>query len=112
MAKKKVKKKVTRKKVARKKAQATPPGAKITARDKQTLSNLKDLADKVVSSAKRLKDPHVDIPSRTLSNVKYSPRKRIIEMGKNTNRRELFNLNQAKAYMQTMLVANGCKELN
>jgi DNA topoisomerase-6 subunit A len=32
-------------------------------------------------------------------------------MGRNTNRRELFNLSQAKAYMQTMLVASGCKRL-
>jgi DNA topoisomerase-6 subunit A len=32
-------------------------------------------------------------------------------MGSNTNRRNLFNLNQAKSYMQTMLVARGCKTL-
>ena len=31
----------------------------------------------------------------------YKPRKRIIEMGNATNRRQLFNLSQAKAYMQT-----------
>ena len=28
-------------------------------------------------------------------------------MGSNTNRRQLFNLSQAKSYMQTMLVASG-----
>jgi DNA topoisomerase-6 subunit A len=32
-------------------------------------------------------------------------------MGKNTNRRQLFNLSQAKSYMQTMLVASGAKQL-
>ena len=32
-------------------------------------------------------------------------------MGSNTNRRQLFNLSQAKSYMQTMLVASGCKQL-
>ena len=51
------------------------------------------------------------IPSRTLSNVRYSPRKKIIEMGGNKNRRQLFDLSQAKAYMRTMLVASGCKQL-
>jgi DNA topoisomerase VI subunit A len=50
-------------------------------------------------------------PRRSLSNVRYNKRKRFIEMGKNTNRRELFNLSQAKSYMQTMLVASGCKQL-
>ncbi|MEC7109357.1 MAG: DNA topoisomerase IV subunit A, partial [Planctomycetota bacterium] len=55
--------------------------------------------------------PHLDIPSRSLSNVKFNKSKRFIEMGKGTNKRELFNLSQAKSYMQTMLVASGCKQL-
>jgi DNA topoisomerase-6 subunit A len=32
-------------------------------------------------------------------------------MGGQTNRRQLFNLSQAKSYMQTLLVATGCKQL-
>ena len=32
-------------------------------------------------------------------------------MGNSTNRRQLFDLAQAKAYMRTMLVASGCKKL-
>ena len=32
-------------------------------------------------------------------------------MGTGTNRRELFNLSQAKSYMQTLLVGSGCKQL-
>jgi len=32
-------------------------------------------------------------------------------MGKNTTRRQLFNLSQAKSYMQTMLVASGATQL-
>ncbi len=80
-------------------------------RDKKTLDNIERLADEVVHAASKRRDPYVDIPSRTLSNVRYSPRKKIIEMGKNTNRRQLFDLSQAKAYMRTMLVASGCKRL-
>ncbi len=104
MAKKKV-----RRKVAAKPAGSEPKT--LSARDRRTQGALVSLADGVVRAADRRRDPHVDIPSRTLSNVRYSPRKRIIEMGKNTNRRQLFNLSQAKAYMQTMLVASGCKRL-
>src|SRR5689334_11167876 len=85
--------------------------ATLTPRDKKTLGVIKDLADGVVNAAEKRRDPHVDIPSRTLSNVRYSPRKRIIEMGNATNRRLLFDLGQAKAYMRTMLVASGCKKL-
>ncbi len=84
---------------------------KLTARDKKTNDSLVGLADKVVSAAKNRRDPYVEIPSRTLANVHYSPRKRILEMGNAKNRRQLFDLSQAKAYMRTMLVASGCKKL-
>lgn len=84
---------------------------KLTPRDKKTLAALQNLADGVVSAAKKKRDPFVDIPSRTLSNVRYSSRKRIIEMGNGKNRRQLFDLSQAKAYMRTMLVASGTKRL-
>lgn len=84
---------------------------KLTPRDRKTLASLKGLADGVVRAANTRRDPYVDIPSRTLSNVRYSPRKRIIEMGTGKNRRQLFDLSQAKAYMRTMLVGSGCKKL-
>jgi DNA topoisomerase VI subunit A len=84
---------------------------KLTPRDKKTMSSITGLADRVVAAAKTRKDPYVDIPSRTLSNVKFSPRKGILEMGSGKNRRQLFDLSQAKAYMRTMLVASGCKKL-
>jgi len=84
---------------------------KMTSQDRKTLGSLKGLADDVVRAANARRDPYLDVPSRTLSNVRYSPRKGILEMGKNKNRRQLFNLHQAKSYMQTMLVASGCKTL-
>lgn len=87
------------------------PKAKLPERDRNTLGELEGLADRVVAAADRRRDPHVDIPSRTLSNVTYNKKKRFIEMGRNTNRRQLFNLSQAKSFMQTMLVASGAKQL-
>ena len=75
------------------------------------MSSIMTLANGVNEAADRKREPSVDIPSRTLSNVKYNATKRILEMGNSTNRRQLFNLTQAKSYMQTLLVANGCKGL-
>lgn len=97
----------------RRPASKTPrkPKVKLSPRDKKTMARLTGLADRVVSAASAKRDPHVDIPSRTLSNIRYSPRKRILEMGSNKNRRQLFDLSQAKAYMRTVLVAKGCKQL-
>ncbi len=90
---------------------ARKPKVKLTPRDKKTMARLTGLADRVVKAASANRDPYVDIPSRTLSNIRYSPRKRILEMGSNKNRRQLFDLSQAKAYMRTVLVASGCKQL-
>ena len=103
------KRKVVKKKVARKKKPATSKtrgngAAQLTPRDKKTLKSLKDMADGVVKVAARARAPYFDIPSRSLSNVRFNRSQKIIEMGRNTNRRELFNLSQAKSYMQTMLV--------
>jgi DNA topoisomerase-6 subunit A len=53
----------------------------------------------------------MDVPARTLSNVKFSKTKKILEMGSAKNRRQLFNLSQAKVYMQSLLVASGSKRL-
>src|SRR5882762_8479864 len=83
--------------------------AVLTARDKKTLKDLIGLADRIVDDAEKKRDPYLDIPTRALSNVRYNKTKRRIEMGGNKNRRQLFNLSQAKSYMQTVLVASGCK---
>lgn len=83
----------------------------LSERDKKTLTSLRKVAQEVVDVAMRGKAPHLDIPSRSLSNVRFNASKKIVEMGSSTNRRELFNLSQAKAYMQTLLVGKGCKQL-
>ena len=94
-----------------KKTKSTAAAAKASAKDKKTLGSIRGLADTVIQSAERGRAPYVDIPSRSLSNVKFNQSKRIVEMGGGTNRRELFNLAQARSYMQTLLVASGCKQL-
>jgi DNA topoisomerase-6 subunit A len=85
--------------------------AQLPPQDQKTFAEIKNLADGVVRAAKDKTDPELEIPARTLSNVHYNPKKRFIEMGGATNRRQLFNLAQAKSYMQTMWVASGAKRL-
>ncbi len=84
---------------------------KLNSRDAKTIKRLRELADNVVEQVGRRRDPHVEVPIRALSNVRYNKARRFIEMGRNTNRRQLFNLSQAKSYMQTMLVAQGVVQL-
>ncbi|MFA6316271.1 MAG: DNA topoisomerase IV subunit A [Elusimicrobiota bacterium] len=69
------------------------------------------LADLVVRAAERGRDPSIEIPVRSLSNVKFNEKKRIIEMGSNTQERTFFNVGMAKKFMQTILVADALSEL-
>jgi DNA topoisomerase-6 subunit A len=98
------------KKAAAKSERSTKP-TDMSARDKKTLGSLVDVAVDVVDAAAKKRDPQLHIPLRALSNVKFNKTKRMIEMGSAKNARQLFNLNQAKSYMQSLLVAKGCKQL-
>lgn len=82
-----------------------------SARNAATSQKIVGLAESVVTHAAKKKDPAVDIPLRTLSNAQYNPRKRIIEMGDKAQSRSFFNLGMAKSFMQTVLIASGCKKL-
>jgi len=79
--------------------------------DVKTRGLIIGLADDVAVAAEKRRDPHLEIPTRSLSNVRFNKSRKIIEMCGQTNRRQLFNLSQAKSYMQTLLVATGCKQL-
>ncbi len=98
-------------KKAAKSSGASAATATLTAKDKKTLDSLRGLAGEVAKAAERSRAPHLQIRSRSLSNVKFNATRKIIEMGSGTTQRELFNLSQAKAYMQTLLVGSGCKRL-
>lgn len=76
-----------------------------------TRKKIVTLAHSVAKQVADLHDPGIDIPTRALSNVAFDEKARIIRMGDNTQRRNFFNLGQAKRFMQTMLVAAGCSEL-
>jgi DNA topoisomerase-6 subunit A len=94
-----------------KKSKSGGAAVAVTAKDKKTLGSLRRVADDVADCAEKGRAPHLDVPSRSLSNVRFNKSKKFLEMGSGSNKRELFNLSQAKAYMQTLLVGSGCKRL-
>ena len=120
LVKKKVKKKVAtapakkktasapRRKPARRSKKKAMSGAE---RDALTIGKIEKMSDAVVKQSLAMREPSVDIPLRTVSNTRYNEKKRILEMGSNTQQRMLFNLGQAKKFMQTMLLSQGCREL-
>ena len=65
----------------------------------------------MVKDSLALKEPEVGVPLRTMSNTKFDKKRRILEMGDAKQQRELFNFGQSRKFMQTILLANGCREL-
>src|SRR5688500_996744 len=101
---------------ARKTASMTQASAdrinkRIKARDKETLGKIVNLADNVSTSAFKGKDINISIPTRTRTNTIWNKKRGILQMGDAKAQRELFNLNQAKQFMQTCLHGTSIKEL-
>jgi DNA topoisomerase-6 subunit A len=78
---------------------------------KRTTQKLVKLAEEVVAQVRTGKNPFMEVPSRTLANVRFNEKKKIIELGSEKQRRQFFNVAQAKKFMQTFLVSAACKDL-
>jgi DNA topoisomerase-6 subunit A len=85
--------------------------ARLDAVDKKTIQKIERLAESVVRSVKGGKNPFLEIPIRSLANVKFNEKRRLIELGTQRQRRYFFNVGMAKKFMQTFLVSEACKEL-
>ncbi|HSM91436.1 MAG TPA: DNA topoisomerase IV subunit A [Anaeromyxobacteraceae bacterium] len=85
--------------------------ARLDAVDKKTIQKIEKLAEGVLKSVKGGQSPFVEIPIRSLANVHFNEKRRLIELGKDRQKRYFFNVSMAKKFMQTFLVSEACKEL-
>ncbi len=108
------KKKVT-KKTTQKKATGDGTTKKVVRRKKRTHADtaklLVELAGNIATQVADEQDPGMEIPIRALSNVSFDARAGLIRMGTNAQRRSFFNVAHAKKFMQTTIIAAGCKQL-
>ncbi|WP_394850418.1 DNA topoisomerase IV subunit A [Pendulispora brunnea] len=93
---------------AAKKATTKP---KASDKDVRTLRKIEQLAQAAVRTVEKKENPALSIRMRALSNVSFNEKKRIIELGQKTQSREFFNTAMARKFMQTFLIARGCKTL-
>jgi DNA topoisomerase-6 subunit A len=91
-------------------AKKSTAGAK-SDKDKKTLTKIERLASAALKTVNGGGNPALEIRARTLSNVSFNEKKRIIELGDKTQSREFFNIAMARKFMQTFLIASKCKEL-
>lgn len=80
-------------------------------RDAVTMKRVVSLADSVARTTFAGKEPTIHVPTRALSNTVWDRKNGILRMGDARQERELFNLNQAKVFMQTLLHSESIKSL-
>ncbi len=78
----------------------------------ETIKNLRKLGTKVVGEIEKGETPFLEVPIRTLSNVKYDPHQKMITMGTGVAQRYFFNVGHVRKFVQTIEAAALAKELN
>lgn len=106
MAKKKTTKKPSGKKRTKKSAASSRKE-----RDAKTAKSLEGLAEEIVKSALSGREPKMDVPTRSAGNTKWNKSKGILQMGSAAQERQLFNMGQARKFMQTLLHGQGISNL-
>jgi DNA topoisomerase-6 subunit A len=77
----------------------------------KAIEKLKEIGEKVLKDIEENKNPCLDIPLRSLTNVIYDQKTRSLMLGNKIAKRFLFNIAHAKKFTQTMLVASFCSKL-
>lgn len=76
-----------------------------------TKKALRQLGQKLVSDIDIGRNPALDVPIRTLSNVSYNPRTKLIMLGKKSAKRFFFNIAHVRKFTQTVDIAATANEL-
>jgi len=100
--------KKTKKKVRRGRSSTAQSRAE---RDAKTQKRLHGLADTVVEAGLGGEEPRLTVPQRTASNTRWDEKRGILRMGDGVADRRLFDLKNARVFMQTLLHAQGIGEL-
>src|SRR5512136_3433870 len=85
--------------------------ARMDAVSRKTVGKIEKLAESVLRAVKGGGNPFVEIPVRSLANVRFNEKTRLVELGNQRQKRYFFNVAMAKKFMQTFLVSEACKEL-
>jgi len=80
-------------------------------KDAEILKKFKEEAENVIKTFENKQNPKIKIPLRTLANVYFDEKERLIKLGEKQQTRSFFNIAQTKKFMQTFLIASAIKEL-
>lgn len=72
---------------------------------------LTELGKEVLAQLDKRKNPLVELPVRSLSNIYFDEKHKIIQLGNKVSQRSYMNVAHTRKFMQTLLVAAECKKL-
>jgi DNA topoisomerase-6 subunit A len=70
----------------------------------EVLKIMEGLAQELYAQIERGEEPVLEIPSRTLSNTVWDPKRRIVVLGPEKLKRRLLDMKESKRFMQTILM--------
>lgn len=73
--------------------------------------NLKNIGEKILKDIENGSNPNLDVPIRTLGNVKFDEQSKMLTMGEATAKRYFFNVAHVRKFVQTIEAAALSKEL-
>ena len=70
-----------------------------------------ELGLKVLNDVKSMRNPSINLPVRTLSNIYFDEHRRLIKIGNRYAKRTYLNVAHTRKFMQTLLVAAEAKKI-
>ncbi|TDA30499.1 MAG: DNA topoisomerase VI [Hadesarchaea archaeon] len=80
-------------------------------RKDEVIEALEALGAKILQEIERGENPSLEVPIRSLSNVRYNPETRMLELGSERAKRYFFNVAHVRKFVQTVEAAALSKEL-
>jgi DNA topoisomerase-6 subunit A len=80
-------------------------------KSKDAKDSLVGLGKDILKDVDKKKNPKIEIPIRSLSNIIYDENTKSLTLGNKTSKRYMFNVAHAKKFMQTTIIASFCKQL-
>ncbi len=65
----------------------------------------------VVEQINQIKNPDIKLPVRSLSNIYFDERNKLIQLGNKVSHRTYLNVAHTRKFMQTLMVAAECKKI-
>ena len=79
--------------------------------EEKTKQKIRNLGNDVLGQLDRKEDPAITLPLRTLSNIYFDEKHKLIKIGDKTSKRYYLNIAHTRKFMQTMLVAAECRKI-